>query len=64
MAKKKAIVLAKDLSMLEMSRYHKSPDYIWFPPTKTFVLKHRLREIKELLDQHKTIAEVSELHTN
>jgi len=64
MAKKLAIVLAKDLSMLQMSRYYKNPAYIWFAPTKTFVLKHRLKDIKELLDQHKTIAEVNEIITN
>lgn len=64
MAKKKlAIVLASNLNTLEMSKYHKNPNYIWFAPTKTFVLRYRLREIKDLLDQGKSISEINEIIT-
>lgn len=60
MAKKLAIVLSKDLNNTEMAKYHRDKTYIWFAPTKTFVLRSKLREIKELLDQGKTISQVND----
>lgn len=61
MAKKLAIVLANNLNNTEMAKYHRDKSYIWFSPTKTFVLRNKLREIKELLDEGKTVAQVNEI---
>lgn len=57
--KRLAIVKQSDLSNEELAKYHKSSHYIFFDFTNCFVLKAKLREIKELLDQHKSIAEIN-----
>ncbi len=54
-----AIVKKSELSLSDVAKYHRNEKYIFFEGTNCFVLKSKLREIKELLDQKKSVAEVN-----
>ena len=54
-----AIVKKSDLTLAEATKYHRNSRYMFFDVTNCFVLKDKLREIKELLDQKKSVAEVN-----
>lgn len=57
--KRLAIVKQSDLTPLELAAYRRNHRYIFFDITNCFVLKAKLKEIKELLDQKKTIEEIN-----
>ncbi|MEY3403294.1 MAG: hypothetical protein RLZZ86_2910 [Cyanobacteriota bacterium] len=61
--KKKAIILAKELPLIEIQKIKKDPEYHYFVATHTFVFKSKMKEIKELLDLKHSITEINEMIT-
>jgi len=61
--KNKAIILGKELSLLELQNKKKDPEYHYFPMLHAFVFKKKMKEIKDLLDLKHSIQEINEMIT-